>query len=806
MKTVSNQFLGAQARKTAFPRYRVYYKRRYWDSGSSSFLYESSWTEIQQKDVSTVLPVVHQLDSEQMNEFRVANLILSISDPTNLWKSENTSGKFGVDAGSSFGYEPYLMKFQVKAGVSNSYGVDDRTGSGAPGGNDELVSIFTGVAVDWRHEPGDGTVSVTVEGLERLMDNGDSENVSTSVSLETVATAIANQTEFKTSNNSVFKISLVRVNSTDLTEGIDYSVSNLNSFSEPAKITLSLPATAGDTVKVTYEYWKRNRKVEDLVTDLLTEAGISSYSVSAATLGSNQMNFTRNSRADYDGGTNVATDTASNPGKIKALYSDFNVYTEIDDFNSGTLAGNGWVGNGAGDKYKISSSVMETNTTADGTEISALSIRKSYTSSTYGIWQWKVKRSSTAPSDSLRVFFKADGDDVTTLNGYVITASSTGFMLRRVTAGAESTLDSHPTITITTSYQSVRVHRLIGGRFLVYVDDVLAFDVTDNTYGTSDRFVIFHPSGAAAGQQYFIDSVVFLSSSGTFDGYHQSSTFDLGANATAFGNLTVRKTQNGGTWTNETRSSSDGSSWDAWTAVSSSGAILSTFKRYLQVKISFSFDTENLYEFEISNYTVQFTTTDVYVSMANFSGETTYQSISKLAGFVDYEFGFDDDESFFFRSKTVSSTPDFTVTQADHLSELTAVWKDYDRFFSVVRAEYGTFVSESTAASSRTSPLKIKGRSVFTISDGGVLVDEDTNLADAIASSFLTRLSVLRRRVKIRTSFLPQIELSDTLSVTYKRDPWASGEQELVDFRGKVISSRHDMGQWISEFDLEEVI
>ena len=149
MKTVTAQFQTAQKREGFFPVKYVYYKRRYWN-GSNAYVYEANWTQMSLADIDIVQPIIKQLDVKTLSEFRTSNIMLHLKNEINQWQEENTDGNFAADGVSSYGYEPYLMKFQIRAGLQRVGATDARVGDPSTNaGLEELLTLFTGVAVDW---------------------------------------------------------------------------------------------------------------------------------------------------------------------------------------------------------------------------------------------------------------------------------------------------------------------------------------------------------------------------------------------------------------------------------------------------------------------------------------------------------------------------------------------------------------------------------------------------------------------------------------------------------------------------------
>lgn len=805
MKTVTAEFTKAQNAAVTYPVTYVYYKRRYWNAGTNAFVWESSWTQLPLSGIVSIEPIAKQFDSEILNEFKVSNVTLNLKNTDLRWLPWNTSGYFGIDDGSATGYEPYNMKFQVRSGFSNvGGGFTSLLAESTPGGSEELLTIFTGLAMDWQFNSIDGIAVVTVEGLERFLLNGDASRVSTTETLETIGTGDGTTRDFYTKNSGVFKITQVKVNDVAVTIGTDCTVSDLNSVEDGAKIEFAQAPAIGYSVKVTYSHWKKNKAVDSLISDLVSEAGITSTSITNATLGDISNNITHSSRADFDAGTiKTLVNTSLKPGSILVDTDDLSGAAVWQNFSSGTLAGNGWAAvsvSGFPVDFDIVSSELKQNATSSGSSINATYLRKNYGRDiAFGVWQFKIKGDSGITES--QVYFMASHD--TNIDGYGIHLSTTGFNFYKYVDGRGTQLAYGSYVTLGTTYKTIKITRAMDGTFRLYVDSVLVMTYRDDSITSGNRFMIGLFSGT--GSVYFDD--IYLPNS-TLISEYQSATIDTVSGLDSWGNLTVDYQNSDATVTLKTRVSADASSWDSLVAVSSTNAIQSAVKRYIQVHIDISISTASFPTLEtiFYGYTVQFQSDRVFVALGNFSGMTCYDAVSELAKLSDFEWGIDDDETFFFRPRDASSTPDVTFAQNTNLAEIQYLNLGYDKFYSVVRAEFGSFVAEQVAAADQIdSALEIVGRRFFTISSQ-ILVNKDTNVADGIAEIYATRLLQKRRSARIKTKYFPQVELSDTVSLTFNEDAFSGGTALISALICKVVGTRHDPENAFSEFELEEIL
>src|SRR3990167_2338494 len=255
MKTVTSAFAVAQSKESLKTVYRIYYKRRYWNAATTAFIWETDWTELAQNEIDGVDAIVHALDTQTVNEFLISNTIIRVRNDKMQWKEgTHSDSKFLADGTSSFGYVPYLMKFQIRAGLIVGE-TDIRQGQQTSQGSEELLTLFTGVLTNLWTDSDERVAYITVTGSEEILANGDAENVSTSVTLENVGTGDGATLEFVTDNVGVGVVSLVKVGSLAMIEGHEYSISDLDDPDLGATITFVDPPSSSEAITVSYKYW-----------------------------------------------------------------------------------------------------------------------------------------------------------------------------------------------------------------------------------------------------------------------------------------------------------------------------------------------------------------------------------------------------------------------------------------------------------------------------------------------------------------------------------------------------------------------
>lgn len=829
MKSVTQAFKDAQAAPSSVSVRRVSYKRRYWVQSSQSYVWETSWVTMTEDEVISVSAITAKLDTEAVNEYKVSNVTINLKNADRRWNASNPFGRFGKDSQSPvFGYEPYWTKFRIESG----YVVN---------GVDTFTPLFVGVAVDFQTDGNSDACQISVRGLEALLENANAELVSTAVDNETPSgTVNGTNKDFVTLQPGVGIVSKVTVDGLEKKAGTEYTVSDLDTPTLGAKITLATAPTGGQVVKVWYRYWQQNKTIESLVTDLISEAKLNNALNIIETVvfptGVNQVHAI-DSQGDWNLGTKTDVDVNRTPGDLKIDFSVIGNKTLLDDFNSG-LSGS-WTTSGTA---SIVSNKLRLGNDSDCSSAHRASTKN------IGVWQVTVTHVSGygfSPNFNKSVYFYFMGGTVTTgstwgqrylRNGYALQVNmkfgpDNIYLLRYdndtatgnpvVLGSASSSIVNNGTVTIS-------VGRNPGGSFSVYENGSLLFTAQDNTYTTSANMMLasnndgYSPSG---GTTWDFEDLYHPST--TASGTWVSPVFDCLSVPTSWGNMVVYQTKNGtGSLTYSTRTSTDGSTWDSYVTVSGTWGIGSAIKRYVQLKIEMTSGLVDSDDYSVQLVKIFYFNSVTQVKMASFTGKTVYNAIQSLGAFANYEWGFKEDETFFFRSKEVSPTLDEILDTSINLVDVTSVNNGYDRVYHEVQSEFGSFnVTLSTANDIPTSPLPRFGKRRFSVSNSEILLAQDTDVATGIARGLLNYLSIPRRTCKAKTKLMEWLDLSDTVLVNFRDKPnnWWMGDTHvylgqtdihlhgpesntLDGFLAKVVGYRHDTESKTSEFDLEEII
>lgn len=827
MKTVTDAFEAVQLQASATIVRQVYYKRRYWNPSTRAYAWEASWTQLGENEILSVSPVVWNLDTDQLNEFKVSNVTITVDNSDNKWRSDNPYGIFAKDSASNlYPYEPYWMKFQVKAGFVLADGTT------------ETISVFTGLATDYTLNATGKTCQVSVQGLEALLVGTKAESIATTVTEENAGSGNGVTTAFTTLNPGVGGVTEVSVAGIKQLEGSVYTVSNLNSSSLGATVTFTVAPVSG-TIRISYFYWPQSQKFETLVASLVTAAGISggNQSIEPVLFSNSVLNTqTYTTKADWDAGTNTRTDNATANGSVGIDWTSANFMQST----TWSQALTGWSDDPAygGSKW-----------TSDGTYLSLGSggityIKRTVATPNRGGFQFKYTFDSTANIESLYVglvvstFYSSPypGSDPVGFTGpYMVVVMRTATDTY-VTWNGSSTYRYRVGNGSDTAEHTVKCILSGNNQILIYVDGVLQITGPVNGFnvkaGTSN-FAIGRGSGAVVPGLIKVREIQVANDS---TAQWQSGTIDAGSTPTAWGQFEINYSNDfPDTLLAETRTSTDGISWDAWTATSGS-AVLSTLRRYIQVRFTIttvSSSTGTSFaakEVLVTDVTIRWTTSSTLVTLPVFTGDDVYTAIQKLGEYTNYEFGFTPDEVFFFRQKTPDASV-FSMDQSNYISSVPSMDNGHSRVYGVVRATYGSITKEVTddGLAPESATARFKNRRYEISPDSNIIIPATADIATGVAQSLFSYVSRPRKRFKVITHFLPQLDLSDVVTVSLDNnwpdkvwyigddnpdiyignqtlDLWGDTSQFVSSMTAKIISARYDTQQRSCEFELEEIL
>ncbi len=823
MKTVTADFLTAQKRPDSKVVRTIEYKRRYWKQSTRAYDWETDWTELPVKYISTISPITWQLDTDILNEFKVSNVTLVLDNNFGYFNFDNANGFFGPDSGSPmYPYEPYWTKFRVKAGFRLA---DD---------SEETISMFTGVlSGDPVFDSDEKTIQINVQGLEATLLNTTAEDIATTVTQENVGTGNASTVDFTTLNPGVAIIKLVSKAGLTQTEGSNYSVSQLNEATLGAKVTFVVAPDVGQVIRVTYLYWPQSLSFKSLVESLLTAGGVPSLNqeVQDVIFGNsviNTQNYT--TEADWEAGTLSAINSTFFPGSLI-----------IDYDNSALRSATGWENSMTGWTEETRWGSQTGKWTSDGTKLTGAGVtglnNVSVISRASGgqiIGSWRVD--FTLATNTAKFEYIFAGNNSTQLGlSMGVRGDFAGHALVYAGYGSFGTLGlgavgQTATWTYDSSSHSLIVSREANGRMRLFLDGVLKLDfistdlntIFDTYIQTTDIALLTVGSSSSAST---IDNLYTPIT--TLTGNWISAAIDMSSTPSAWGTFESSDVPDGGTIVYSTNASADNITYDGFVDVSSN-IPQSTLRRYIKIKAIISISSSVDGDPTLNSIAFRWVTSGVVVTLPVLTGSSVYEAIQKLGEFANYEFGFGPDEVFFFRPKTAGVSV-LDLTQSDFNSKISGMTNGYDRMYGTVRAIYGSITKEITDTFDFSSSprARIENKRFEINPDSNIQIPASADIATGVAQTLFAYFSKPRKRFKLMTKFLPQLDLSDVVNVTMINNTpnklwwlgdnqvllgdktvtlWGEKNQLAFDMDAKIIGARYNVDQHNCEFDLEEVL
>lgn len=764
MKSVSAAFKTAWAQKYGRKEIlKVLYKRRY--CTGAAFAYESDWTTMDQGTIPPFRKINWELDAQNLNENLASNVTLSFDDRDRRWLP--TGAIFQADATAVYGYVQPLMKFQVQFG----YVLAD--------GTKEYTALFTGLAEDFRYDGGDHTVEVTISGNERWLKDADAESVSDAVTSETCTPAAdGNITEFSTASVGVGRIDTVVVNGVTQTEGTHYTLSNLNGIGAAKVIfkSTAIPA-AGKTPVISGRKWKAAQNIETLIGLLCDQAGVTAGVRSISPVlypGGVSGSKTIDTVTDWQAGTLTNVDAASVPGSLR------NRWVKMDDFTAGLS------------KWTIIYGLTEAisggvwHWTALTDHINNFGYSQIPSSIEFGSWDFSMQHAG-ADGCVYGVFpvVNSVGDGY----GFAWRLDTNQAGIARLGGGTNWSFVGTPFSLSGTTLKQIRFTRNSSGYMEAYVGGALSDTATLNVNATGVESSRFFASVSPSltyvldmkfGPIYCSQDIVPSDAVSISTMVWESAEQDIGSTPTAWGTLDRTETLNGGTIAYYTKSATtSGGTFDAYTAIDGAGVIQSALRRYFKIKVVFTQSTDYLDSPQVDKLVANFASSSIVLAIADFSGKTVYNAIQRLAQAADYEWGFDGEGLFFFRSKTVSGAAVLELNQENAISRLTSWKPGHDKVINRGRVRYGDAVGEvyvkeygsTEAGESSPTSEQLYGVRLREEDWSDLYLANDSNLGSARARLLHDNGYLPRITFQLSCRGIPHLDLSDIISVTYADRP-----------------------------------
>ena len=828
MKSVTQGFLDLWGKKGGKPEViAVYYKRRYWNG--AAYAYETNWKQITSHKMVNIGQITWKLDTPLLNNIKASNLTVYLRNTDWEWVEQNQmTGVFAPDSVATQGYDPFLTLFQIQFGYTLANGTNS------------LITIFTGVAIDYIHDTQQGFTEVLVSGNEYLLQAATPRSVSDTFGNPTPescspATGDGSNKTFNTVSVGVAYIPPVTgvlVNGVAKEQGIDYTLSNLDVYQGTATIVFFNAPEAGKTVKVQNGLkWKASQKIEVLIGYLCDASGITAgnRTINPAIFpGGALARQIYQATADWQTGVanlDIQIDPAVTTANTLAMF-----FGDVTPFTDSSLNGWGFTGggfghfspnpngSGYGEYYNYSGGGGENNTLTK-TAVTA-----------YGSWSfdWLCNVYSAGATQLTPYIFDFGGR----YQLYNLNASGFAgtYQLRRDNSSIIGSFAGGPsdsawhTFLVTRDYTNV---------FSVYVDGVLKLQVTDGTYSTFSTMTITFTANAVGGPAYLPAAMRNIVINGSTSANWYSGVLDL-VGPLSYGTISTISSIPANTsidiYTQSSTSNSPFNDPDGWKALGGGGQVQSAVREYFKIKVVMSRSGSYTITPSMTKLVFGFTTAQVLLALADFSSYATcFDAVQSLAQLCDYEWGFDASGKFFFRAKATGSSPVVTMRPDNIISNITGFRPGYDAVINDGQVTYNEYFSEYNSASlPEASPTSQQRFLTLTRAEdwSQLLLAYDIDIATGRAQVLHDNYYNPRRRCKVRGKIVPHLDLSDVVNVSYWDNrlnanpaiwgdpmqkwgsaPYGKGSNTLVDsMSAKVVGIVFDPVAGTGEYDVVEVI
>lgn len=559
------------------------------------------------------------------------------------------------------------------------------------------------------------------------------------------------------------------------TQGTDYTIDQINKGEDNALINFESGSVPANKATIIYsgKQWKRDQKVSTLVGLLCDEAGIGSgiRTITEPVWPVAGASVILTSQANFEAGTLLDIDTKTLPGSAKGFI--------LDDWNDEDHdEGYGW--NVSGGSWDVISGVLtHSGATGTATLSDAGAVKQT------GAWRIRMFQGT---GTSRFKFFVVNGS-FDGSNWYSIDLDATTVKLIKSMDRVPSLSNLETTLITSTRTPSPTDHYMVtrdgSGNFNLYVDTGSGFTslgtATDTAIGSSTRIVLRATSEGA-----LFDSLGYSAETNgalafvTTEAVWTSAEQDLLAAPLAWTNLIADETLNDGTITYQVNvSSTSGSGYDGWITVVNGAVPTNALKRYVQIRAKILWPVGNNNPPAVNSIRLNYQATELFIKQADFTGMDCFAAMQELAVMANglSVFTFDGLGNFLFQARANAGSADFNINQSNVIQSLDLDMNykgiinkgvvNYGSGDNAYNSEYGaTEASEASPTSAETYGEKARSYNASRF-----LFSSNASFADAISQAIYEDGYLQKRKATCKCRIIPQLDLSDRLSVTMIDDP-----------------------------------
>lgn len=696
------------------------------------------------------------LDTDEVDKWDASNVTLIFNNDLNCFKEGLTGG---------------LFENAVLWGSKVVYNIETAE-RGAPTAS---ITVFTGYVYSSPVFRDNGnrlelTVTSSLDALEYV-----SAESFCLTKTDELATAVTSQNskdqgkEFATAETGVGYVDEVKYgadfeSAQTLSAGNDYDLSDTNEYTKPAVIKLKFTPTVGYKMWLSYRYWHKDMKIEDIVNSLLDLSGTSNRAVEQAQFSTQGIEYVDdvqhknyNLFCSFDGNDVVVPQFPRNDDR--QWYSGnmewrFNVGRKT--YTESTLRvrfpTRGFLGLMSPNAPFYSGANVERNSWGSIT--------------LYGENGLSISISYTNPNSNIRVTISltANGNTQTLYVGQNVGIAGFDFKDTGLELLAVGIYNNGWINTDAGVYKI-----FIGGVWNDFFNQItMRLQSGTNYQGQLSSQISWRESNLIeseyTGKTIYSFFTYFFSTEGTFATQPKMRIFaELTEEGTSWNQFTYTKSivsDGVGAFTYST--SEDGETWSAEASIDN-GSRINSSAHYLRIYLTITsypgyITAENILISSFVSY--------IPIPLVNMAGLTVGDAIAQLAQMVSYEIGFNQDGVFFFRPRAASYTAiELSPNQLIDVSTHSADIEDFANRVSVSFGQFSSIVDDNTEGKSHPNSIDTYGIHEKEISDSNLIPADNVDISYAVALSNYEVLSHLGYTARVECIPFLELELGDKITV-----------------------------------------